>query len=82
MGAMGVMLLGVNDRDMLMRFRGGGVGNKSMRTEMHCLLDDRDELDERSFEKEKEGSQSRSELVKMGIENVMNEFEGILTCRR
>jgi len=52
---MGVMLLGVNDRDMFMRFRGGGVGHKSMRTEMRCLLDDRDELDKRGFEKEKEG---------------------------
>ena len=49
------MLLGVDDRDKLMRFR-SGVGNKSMRTEMRCLLDDRDELDERGFEKEKEGS--------------------------
>jgi len=44
------------DRDMFMRFRGGGVGHKSMPTEMRCLLDDR------GFEKEKERSQSRSEL--------------------
>ena len=50
------------DRDMFMRFRGGGVGHKSMRTEMCCLLDDRDELDERDFKKEKEQSKSRSEL--------------------
>ena len=55
MGAVGVMLLGVDDRDMLMRFRGGGVGNKSMRTEMRCLLDDREDPDERGFEKEKRG---------------------------
>ena len=47
---------------MFMRFRGGGVGHKSMRNEMRCLLDDRDELDKRGFEKEKERSQSRSEL--------------------
>ena len=52
----------VNDRHMFMRFQGGGVGHKSMRTEMRCLLNDRDELDERCFEKEKEGSQSKSEL--------------------
>jgi hypothetical protein len=41
--------------DMFMRFWGGGVGHKSMRTEMRCLLDDRNELDERGFEKGKKG---------------------------
>jgi len=49
------------DRDMFMRFRGGGVGHKSMRTEMRCLLDDRDTLDKLPFKMEKERSQSRSE---------------------
>ena len=33
-----------------------------MRTEMRCSLDDRDELNERGFKKEKEGSYSKSEL--------------------
>ena len=41
--------------DMFMQFWGGGVGYKSIRTEMHCLLNDRNKLDERGFEKEKRG---------------------------
>ena len=55
---MGVMLLGVDDRDMFMRFRGGGVGHKSMRTEMRCLLEateeDEDMIDEDKDDEDEE----------------------------
>ncbi|KAF9470573.1 hypothetical protein BDN70DRAFT_821197, partial [Pholiota conissans] len=34
------------DRDMLMRYRGGGVGHKSTRTATDAFLQDRDELDD------------------------------------
>ena len=33
------------DRDMMMRFRGGGVGHKSTREATNCFLPDRDALD-------------------------------------
>ena len=33
------------DRDMVMRYRGGGVGHKSTRQATQCVFDDRDELD-------------------------------------
>ncbi|KIJ06917.1 hypothetical protein PAXINDRAFT_19881 [Paxillus involutus ATCC 200175] len=52
------------DRDMFMRFRGGGVGHKPIRNAAQCLLEDRDELDKIPFVKESEratGSPAGSE---------------------
>jgi hypothetical protein len=34
------------DRDMLMRFRGGGVGHRTTREATNIFLDDRDPLDQ------------------------------------
>ena len=37
------------DRDMFMRYRGGGVGHRVTREAMRCLLNDRDVLDKQPF---------------------------------
>lgn len=47
---------------MFMRFRGGGVGHKTMREETQCLLDDRDKLDKVPFIMESEMDKDQMEL--------------------
>jgi hypothetical protein len=46
---------------MFMRYRGGGVGHKSIREATRSLLDDRDPLDKIPFTKEKEHEAQGSE---------------------
>jgi hypothetical protein len=61
MGTVGVMLLGVDDRDMFMRFRGGGVGHKAYAPKYVACWMIAANLTS-AVSKRKEGSQSRSEL--------------------
>ncbi|KAG2028813.1 hypothetical protein BDR03DRAFT_1019306 [Suillus americanus] len=59
------------DRDMFMRYRGGGVGHKSICEATKCLLDDRDALDKLPFtiEKEREARDSDDEMVGTDVED-------------
>ncbi|KAG2136442.1 hypothetical protein DEU56DRAFT_756347 [Suillus clintonianus] len=53
------------DRDMFMRYRGGGVGHKPIHEATRCLLNDRDALDQLPFmmEKEREAQSSDDEMA-------------------
>ncbi|KAF8874231.1 hypothetical protein BD779DRAFT_1476607 [Infundibulicybe gibba] len=48
------------DRDMVMRFRGGGVGHTSTRTASNFFLDDHDALDIASRERRREAAHQRT----------------------